>query len=157
MKESKLQYITQERQALYSQQGIFATIIKHYRWEEIAFKTISHMNSAIERELIGELKIDPSGIEQLELAENLRFWWRKRGNTWQNHFQIKIVPNQTVPYALEKWMENWLTLPMIPFLQYKKGLMTFSIQFKQPPSEDAICKAMELIESITHFIKKASF
>lgn len=157
MKESNLLYITQERQALYSQKGIFATLIKHYCWKEIAFKTISHMNSAVERELIGELKIDRAGIEQLDLTENLRFWWRKKGNRWQNHFQVKLVPNQAVPYALEKWMENWLTLPMIPFVHYKKGLFTFSIQFKQPPSADDVCKAMELIESIIHFIKKASF
>ena len=157
MKKSQLAYINQDRQALYSKDGIFITLVKYYRWQTFSFQTISHPNSEVVRELIGEIKVESTSIEQFDLMENTRFWWRTKDQSWSSHYKIKLIPNQALTSDLEDWIEKWLTLPLIPFIRYKKSLMLFSFQFKRQPTESEICQAMELIEYLSNYIKKASF
>ncbi len=47
MEKERLQYINQERKAIYTTNGTFANIIRYYKWKGLLFQTISHSNSAI--------------------------------------------------------------------------------------------------------------
>ena len=153
---STLTVLSNRREASYSRHGVLARFIKQYRWKDFSFKSNSHLNSEEEQEIIGELRLENTSIKQFSLMKSNRLL-KSKSRSWRDHYLCKCTPNQPLALVFEGWMENWLKLQMTPHIEFKKGLFSYTIQLSSQPKEEEICKALQQIEALVNFIKKASF